>query len=373
MVIALLYLPPWTVDYAAMFFCLLALRSMTAKMQPVWARWLVFFFFSAILIVGLSMGYYRIAAVVPNQVSALMQVMGLVLGGIILGTRVLWWFWDRIPFEPRRRELLKTASVAAPALVLGTAFVKRDDLQYREVEIAIPGLAKDLHGLRIVQISDLHLSPLVQESLVARAVDLANSTKAHIALITGDLISRRGDPLDACLRQIARLRADAGVLGCMGNHEIYADSEDYTEQEAARAGIDFLRQRNRVLRFGTASLNFAGVDYQSKRLGPYLTDAEKLIVPGTTNVLLSHNPDVFPVAAQKGFALTFAGHTHGGQVNVEILKQNLNVARFYTPYVEGLYREGNSSVFVTRGVGTVGLPARLGAPPEVALIKLCAT
>jgi hypothetical protein len=95
--------------------------------------------------------------------------------------------------------------------------------------------------------------------------------------------------------------------------------------------------------------------------------------PAAFNVLLSHNPDVFPVAARKGFPLTISGHTHGGQVRVEILQQDLNVARFFTHYVDGLYNQGGSSIFVSRGIGTIGLPARLGAPPEVALITLCRT
>jgi predicted MPP superfamily phosphohydrolase len=120
-------------------------------------------------------------------------------------------------------------------------------------------------------------------------------------------------------------------------------------------------------------MNLAGVDYQRFHK-PYLRGAETLTVPGAFNVLLSHNPDVFPVAADKGFPLTIAGHTHGGQVRVEILRQDLNVARFFTPYVDGLYRrKDGSSIFVSRGIGTIALPARLGAPPEVALLKLCRT
>ena len=82
---------------------------------------------------------------------------------------------------------------------------------------------------------------------------------------------------------------------------------------------------------------------------------------------------MFPVAAAQGFDLTIAGHTHGGQVRIEILRQDLNVARFFTPYVDGLYQEGSSAIFVSRGIGTIGLPARLGAPPEVALIQLWRT
>lgn len=108
----------------------------------------------------------------------------------------------------------------------------------------------------------------------------------------------------------------------------------------------------------------------------YLEGAESLRDAQAFNVLLSHNPDVFPVAAAKGFPLTISGHTHGGQVRVEILRQDLAVARFLTPYVEGVYRmpaAGNkeAAVFVSRGIGTIGIPARLGAPPEVALIRLC--
>ncbi|MGH9594889.1 MAG: metallophosphoesterase, partial [Bryobacteraceae bacterium] len=119
-------------------------------------------------------------------------------------------------------------------------------------------------------------------------------------------------------------------------------------------------------------LNLAGVDYQP--IGyPYLKAAAKLVAPGAFNMLLSHNPDVFPVAVRQGYQATIAGHTHGGQVRVEILREDLNIARFFTPYVDGLYRRDGSAIFVSRGIGTIGLPARLGAPPEVALLRLCRT
>ena len=95
-----------------------------------------------------------------------------------------------------------------------------------------------------------------------------------------------------------------------------------------------------------------------------------MVLPGAYNILLSHNPDVFPVAADKGYDLTLAGHTHGGQVNVEILDQSINAARFFTPYVYGLYRRGAAAEYVTRGVGTISIPARIGAPPEIALVRL---
>jgi predicted MPP superfamily phosphohydrolase len=175
--------------------------------------------------------------------------------------------------------------------------------------------------------------------------------------------------MDDCLRALAALRAGAGVYGCLGNHEVFAGGEEHAERVGASFGLRFLRHAAAPLRFGNATLNLAGVDYQ--RTGrPYLRGAEELIVPGAVNLLLSHNPDVFPVAAGQGYALTVSGHTHGGQVRVEILGGDLNVARFYTPFVDGVYRQGAASLFVSRGLGTIGVPTRLGAPPEVALLRL---
>ena len=99
----------------------------------------------------------------------------------------------------------------------------------------------------------------------------------------------------------------------------------------------------------------------------------KVIVRDEVNVLLCHNPDVLPVAARQGYDLTLSGHTHGWQMSVEIVGRHLSVVRLFTPYVFGLYRQGSSFLYVTRGIGTVGIPVRIGAPPEVALVRLCAT
>ena len=281
------------------------------------------------------------------------------------------------PFDPARRKVLvatRAALCAAPIAATGFGVLVRKQFDVREIDIAIRGLPPDLHGLRMVQISDIHLSPFLNETELAYVIDMANETKAQLALVTGDLITTRRDPLDACIQQLKRLKADAGVLSCLGNHERFADAENYTTKQCGRLGIEVLRSKARALKFGSAVLNVAGVDYQSTK-DPYLEGTESLVVrePNHLNILLSHNPDVFPVAAKQGFDLTVAGHTHGGQVSVEILSRHLNVAKFFTPYTYGLYREGNSAIYVTRGIGTVGIPVRIGAPPEVALIRLCAS
>ncbi|HZT28270.1 MAG TPA: metallophosphoesterase [Bryobacteraceae bacterium] len=278
-------------------------------------------------------------------------------------------------FDPARRQLMHAAGgalVASPFLVVGYgALVQRTDFHVLERDIAIPGLPKDLAGLRLLQISDIHLSAFLSESEFARVIDAANQTRCHLALVTGDLISSAGDPLDACLRQLARLRVDGGIFGCMGNHERYARVEEYAAEHGARLGIRFLRQEAAALRFGGSILNLAGVDYQrSSHRREYLQGAERLLAPGALNVLLSHNPDVFPVAARKGYNLMLSGHTHGGQVTVEILDQSINPARFWTPFVYGPYAEGAARAYVTRGIGTIGIPVRLGAPPEITVLRL---
>jgi predicted MPP superfamily phosphohydrolase len=294
----------------------------------------------------------------------------------LIGFSLALLIWRRAPqFDPARRRVLQTAAAAvclAPVVATGFGFVRRNRFRLSEVPIPIPHLPKDLDGLRIVQITDIHLSEFLSERELAVAIDMANETHANLALVTGDLITRRGDPLDACLRQLARLRADAGVLGCLGNHELFAQVEDYVTTEGRRVGIEFLRHQSKLLRFGSATISFAGVDYQ-KMHSRYLAGAERLIFPGTVNILLSHNPDVFPVAEAQGYDLTIAGHTHGGQVDFEILHQHVNVARYFTPYVRGLYRHQTSSVYVSTGLGTIGVPVRIGAPPEISVLRLCAT
>lgn len=330
---------------------------------------------TALLIAGYLLDFQRVLQHFPVQWWTWLECASLVETVWLIALSLALLVWRRTPeFDPTRRTLLQAAGAGlciAPVAATAVGVVRRNQFRVSEVQVPIPNLPKDLDGLRIAQITDIHLSPFLSEREFARAIDMANEARANIALVTGDLITRRGDPLDACLRQLARLRAEAGVLGCLGNHEIYAHAENYVTEQGRRIGIEFLRHQARQLRFGNATINFAGVDYQRMH-SHYLQGAGHLVVPGALNVMLSHNPDVFPVAAAQGYNLTIAGHTHGGQVDVEILHQHVDVARYFTPFVQGLYRRGNSSVYVSNGLGTIGVPVRLGAPAEVSVLRLCA-
>lgn len=327
------------------------------------------------LLAGTAMTSHQVAHMLPPSWSQWIVAGSLMIAILSVSGFLYAWFNRHPRFDAERRGLLvlgRNALVAAPALVAGYGMaLERFNIRAREVDVRVPGLAKDLHGLRIAQISDIHRGAFVSRAEVERAVAMANECRPHLAVVTGDLITRRGDPLEDCLDALRALKADAGVWGCLGNHEIYAQAEEETCREAARRGIRFLRNEAEWLRFGGSGLNLTGVDYQRMHL-PYLRGMERVVRPGELNLLLSHSPDVFPVAAAKGFQVTLAGHTHGGQINVEILNDNVNLARFFTPYVLGLYEKDGASVYVTPGVGTVGVPIRVGAPPEVTIIRLCA-
>ncbi|HWF07060.1 MAG TPA: metallophosphoesterase [Bryobacteraceae bacterium] len=289
---------------------------------------------------------------------------------------LIWQFFARgktFAHSPQRRRLLHAAgtiAVAAPFAAVAFGVVERTAFHIKEVELPVPNLHPDLVGLRIGQLSDLHVSPWLSVRDAGRAVDMLNELKPHLTVVTGDVITQPGDPLDDAMRELGRLRADLGVLGCLGNHERYVQCEDYETAVAAKYGIGILRDEARRIRWGSGVLNVAGIDYQARRDGPYLKGAEGLVVPGMANLLLSHNPDTFPDAVRKGYDAVLSGHTHGGQVTIEVLNQTLNFARFVTPYVAGLYRINGRSCYVTAGIGTIALPVRLGAPPEITLLRL---
>lgn len=318
-----------------------------------------------------------------HENTAWLRGCALALGLSVLGASLVARFFPSLDtpqpeeggHQPERRRFLSyvgQSAVAAPLVITGVGAFGRNQFQLNEISIPIPNLPKDLDGLRIVQISDVHLSPFLSGKEFSRAIGLANETKAHIAVVTGDLITAAGDPLDEALQLVSRLKSDAGIYGCHGNHEFYANALKYATEEGKKLGIQFLRSTSASLQFGSTNLNLCGVDYEKMHTA-YLESAEKLVKPGNVNLLLSHNPDVFPIAREIGFDLTLAGHTHGGQINFEILHQELNIVRFITPYNRGLYSEEGKSIYVSTGIGTVGVPVRFGVPPEVALIRLCAT
>jgi predicted MPP superfamily phosphohydrolase len=310
----------------------------------------------------------------PPAVARNLQ-LALMLWGLALLCATVYFLVLSVPFQRSRRRALALAApalAAAPAALGGAAFLlARSHPRLDIVDLPVPGLPKDLDGLRIAQLTDLHFGAYFGERDARRAIALANETRPHLTVLTGDLVTFPGDDMEGVVRLLGGLKSEAGVFGCHGNHERNAGLEGATDRAAARQGIVMLRGAARTLRFGGARLRLAGVDYLPMR-APLPPSAAALQEEGAFNLLLCHNPGSFPSARDMGFHLTLAGHTHGGQLNLEIARANLNIALVYTPYVRGLYTEQGRSIYVSSGLGTVAAPVRLGAPPEVSLIRLCA-
>ncbi len=198
--------------------------------------------FLVLLVCGYALSYSDLAARLqaPGKLAALMGAAALVYLMVASGMLALYTILQFVrrrlapQADPGRRRLLNAAGnvvLAAPFAVLGYGFVRRTNFHVREVDVPIPDLPRDLEGLRILQLSDIHLGVFLSEAVLARVVDAAIETRPHVAVITGDLISSHSDPLDVCIRQLARVKADAGVFGCMGNHERYAHLEDRVSAE----------------------------------------------------------------------------------------------------------------------------------------------
>jgi uncharacterized protein len=308
---------------------------------------------------------------------------------------------DELPVDPGRRYFFKTATAAAGAVpFLGAMYgfaAERLNYQVHRVEIPISNLPSALDGMKIAQLSDIHMSGYMPRSQVRRAIDMANDLGADLAVVTGDFITGADDPLDECIEEIRRLSAPLGIYGCNGNHEIYAQAEDRAQELFTQFGMRLLRHENTLISFRGAKFNLIGVDYQRER-NPggrrisTLSGVEPLIRSDVPNILLSHNPNSFNRATELGVELSLAGHTHGGQIQVEILDHRLSPARFITDYVAGLYirplftpaktvasqkflhaatlQGPHAAIYVNRGLGTVGAPVRLGVPPEISLLTL---
>ena len=312
--------------------------------------------------------------------------------------------------DPSRRYFFRTASALAGAgpflsVVYGFA-AERLNYQIRRIEIPMANLPPALDGMKIVQLSDIHMSGYMSRADVRRAVDMANELAADLAVVTGDFITGATDSLVDCIEEIRELRAPLGVFGCNGNHEIYARAENAAQTLFAQAGMKLLRSESAQVAFRGASFNLIGVDYQRERtpsgqklqMLPYLAPLVRRDMP---NIMLSHNPNTFNRAAELGIELSLAGHTHGGQIQVEILDHRLSPARFITDYIAGTYfrplampatnlralrdvhykattefpisshsQTPLSVLYVNRGLGTVGAPVRLGVPPEISLLVL---
>jgi predicted MPP superfamily phosphohydrolase len=283
--------------------------------------------------------------------------------------------------SPARRQFLERAVAAAA----GAPFVAgaygllygRLNLEVTAQTIRLPRLPRTFEGFRICQLSDIHIGPFMPIEEIRKYVAIANEQKAQMVVLTGDFVTfdpgTQGPVVDA----LRGLRAPFGVYGSLGNHDMWAGVEDSITGLFRQAGVPILRGASVPIVAGGESFNLIGVDFQNSR--PFgssppmlhlLENIEGLIDRQRVNILLSHNPDTFDRAAELGIDLSLAGHTHGGQATLEFISPMLAPCRLVTPYVSGWFERPGGQLYVNRGIGTVFVPIRIGAPPEITVYSL---
>jgi predicted MPP superfamily phosphohydrolase len=247
-----------------------------------------------------------------------------------------------------------------------TALTEPFRLTIEHQQIQLHRLPPALDGFRIVQLSDLHHSPFTSREQIERAVETANSLQPDIVALTGDYVSKEREYAAPCAELLGRLRPKHGVFAVLGNHDHWTDAALITDLFRAE-GITVLVNQGMRFEKNGAAFWLAGVDDTMVGL-----EDLPLALAGSSatefKLLLAHNPIILRRAARAGVDLVLSGHTHGGQVS---LRSDRNAAgRQRRRLLKGLARQGETQIYVTRGLGTVVLPVRFGCPPEVSLLEL---
>lgn len=266
---------------------------------------------------------------------------------------------------------------AAAAVALGIGLVggfggvtwNRIRAQLRRVDVRIAGLDPALDGYRIAQLSDLHMGGHTTPERVRGWVDRVNALGADLVAVTGDLITMGDAHIDRVAEELGRLRAADGVALCLGNHDYFGDT-DRLVSGLEREGVEVLRNRGRVVESARGGRYYlAGVDDTWSRRADVAATMATHPRP-LPAIVLAHDPHLFEACAKAGATLVLSGHTHGGQVALPLLSRTVNIARIAYRYTAGLYRKGDSWLYVSLGAGTTGPPLRIGAPSEITLLTL---
>lgn len=240
----------------------------------------------------------------------------------------------------------------------------------KRVSVEIPNLPRGLDGMRIVQLSDLHISRLFDAPWTEDVVAKTNALNADLVVITGDLIDGTPEARQHDVKALGGLRAELGVIAIPGNHEYYFQ-EGRWRQIFEQLGMKVLVNEHAIVARNQTQLAVAGVtdEVASNYRGaaPDLGQAITGIPERTPIVLLKHRPQSARESAEAGVSLQLSGHTHGGM----ILGLN-HIARYANDgYISGMYQVGSMTLYVSNGTALWnGFPIRLGVPPEITELTL---
>lgn len=269
------------------------------------------------------------------------------------------------PFVLSRRQFMLRNAVVAGATVFGERNLAEDNPRVSVHRRLVRGLRQPV---RLVQLSDMHRSWCVSEAYLRRVVAQANALKPDAALLTGDFVTDSSDYMPSCIAVLRELVAPLGRFAVLGNHDYTCDRSrgGPVISEALEAiGVEVLTNRSARL---DSRLNIVGVD--DCWLGrPDPDRAFEHVRAHEPAIIMTHNPLAFPSLGRYD-AITIAGHTHGGQINLPIVTRQ--VMRRRIRYLAGWFHSPNGPgrMYVARGIGVVGIPIRLRCDPEITLFEL---
>jgi predicted MPP superfamily phosphohydrolase len=248
--------------------------------------------------------------------------------------------------------------------------------------VALPykTLHPDLHGFRLVHLTDIHAGPFISFDDIGEVVATANSLKPDLIVLTGDYVNNNPEYIDGCLRCLDELEAPGGVFGVYGNHDYYTGI-GAMRRAFSKSRISMLSDSDASPRGLEGLFNILGAEdpvsgWAADAEFRNLTSLSGLVRRGQFNLLMSHRPGVFSTCQNWGIALTLAGHTHGGQVILPgVGERGFSLAGLFVTYTHGLYQSAKNSedrMYVNRGIGTIIAPLRLFCTPEILEITLVA-
>lgn len=269
-------------------------------------------------------------------------------------------------------------AAAIVLVVVGTLLVAgylgSRQLVVREVDASIPELPAEFDGLSIAQVSDLHVGPHTSRRFLDRVVSTIRGLAPDVIAVTGDLVDDRAEDVESYASALGQLEAPLGVFMIAGNHDVYAGWDSVESRLRSDVRARLLLNEAHIIRRGDATLVLAGTgDPAGGRRGQSRAapDVERTLAGapnGATVIALAHNPALWPALAKRGVALTLSGHTHWGQFALPSLGWSL--ASPFLKHAMGAYRDEGSLLYINPGTGYWGIPFRIGALPEVTLVRL---
>ncbi len=264
---------------------------------------------------------------------------------------------------------LLALALALGALVFYSFRVEPNWLAVSRIELVIPRLPAALDGLLVAQLSDLHVGDRVKPELIRRAVDAVNAARPDLVAITGD-VTDHGCEVDQAVAELGRLETRC-VYAILGNHDYHAGGRRADVLAEALAGLGMTVLRNGAVAYERAGARLWVVGLDDPCTGrDDLAKATAGLGPADyPRLLLTHSPQTIGALRRGDADLVLAGHTHGGQIFVPVLT-GLLLRWGYSRFSHGLYWRRGIALYVNRGLGSLGLPARFLRRPEVTLLRL---